>query len=831
LSTINLHINWQQQALDFLIGISPIKNIRNQKQMVRELFELVDKVSKADIVGFYRNTDSLTTRVVLSSERNVLQQFLNPQLVGPIIQARDYQWINPAYLPFFIKDTQIQDCCVVPLYNAALSGGMIIGWKQKPSDTEGLEQFLNALQLGMSDLMKRMSVYYEIEELTTRFNAILETIPQGVVYVDDSGKTAWINAVSAELLTLSKGYNTPFAVANAMQRLRLSAANQEDINTRSAELFSRPEQTISDWEWQFGKPISKVLSITCKPISSQLVKGRLWVFTDVTFNYLAKIQLEQLNAELAEKRLLAEEQSKAKSDFLANMSHEIRTPMNGVIGMTSLLGMTKLDDEQRDFVETIRLSGETLLAIINDILDLSKIEANKMELEQAPLSITKTIEDTYDLLSIKANEKSLDLLYLIDPKVPDEILGDATRMGQILLNLVSNGIKFTAKGEICINVDVLHKEANKYTIGFKVTDTGIGIPANKLKSIFESFSQADSSTTRKYGGTGLGLAICTKLVKLMGGDILVESTEGKGSTFAFSIKAEATTTQKLAAFSQQETEALANKKILLLDDNFTNLRILETQLRYWNAIPYAFSDCHAAIEALSKQDFDLAILDMLMEKKTGIEVAAHIRTLPHNANVPLILFSSLSYSLLKDKAEKALFSAILIKPAKHDLLRKTIIGVLSNTTELAENKQADNGTKLISNTHELKILVAEDNETNQKLIRKTLEKLGYEATIVATGKEAVEVSSQQIFDLILMDIMMPEMDGYEAARRIKQRTEQHPVIIAITANALSEDKDAAFEAGMDDYISKPFKVKDIEEKIAKWRAHKYNNTTNVNHIN
>ncbi|MEA5256803.1 ATP-binding protein [Arcicella aquatica] len=297
-------------------------------------------------------------------------------------------------------------------------------------------------------------------------------------------------------------------IAEAMQKLRDKAVNKDEIIKEGIRLFSLPGQKINYWKWIFGDPVTYVLSVSCVPTISQNIKGRLWVFADATFQHLANEQLLELNTELAEKRIIAEEQNKAKSDFLANMSHEIRTPMNGVIGMASLLVNTELSEEQMDYVETIRISGEALIAIINDILDFSKIESGKIELESKPFYINNVIEETYDLLSVNANEKGLDLLYYIEPDVPLENKADITRLRQIILNLVNNGIKFTAKGEIQVSVkNGGIDEQGFYNLEFSVRDTGIGIPQDKYYKLFENFSQVDSSTTRKYGGTGLGLAI------------------------------------------------------------------------------------------------------------------------------------------------------------------------------------------------------------------------------------------------------------------------------------------------------------------------------------
>ncbi|MES2780021.1 MAG: response regulator [Bacteroidota bacterium] len=815
-------IDWNAHALDFLVKLSPIKKIREQAQLIREVFSLVEEYMLADAVCFYRNFDELTTRVVLASKKQVFHSHLNPDSVQNYIRSDEYQSVEKIFQPLFFINEQYEKCIVIPLYNTALSGGLIMGWKALKTDEAGFDRFLTGVQMGMNEMMQRMSVYHEIDELTTRFNAILETIPEGIVYVDDSGKSAWVNTVGSELLKLNQGSNQPFLVATAMQELRSGAVNQEEINEIANKLFSEPNQTIKDWKWIIGDPILSVLRVACKPISSPLVNGRLWVFTDITFSHIANEQLKELNEELAIKRNLADEQNQAKSEFLANMSHEIRTPMNGVIGMTSLLMHTILTEEQKEYVDTIRLSGETLLSLINDILDLSKIESGKLEIEEAPMSLVKLVEETYDLLSVRANEKGLDLLYLIDPNVPSEVLGDPTRLRQILLNLVSNGIKFTSKGDILIHVQSIGKQEDVYHIQISVKDTGIGIPANKFNTIFESFSQVDTSTTRKYGGTGLGLSICQRLVNMMGGTISVSSTEGLGSTFTFNIKVHANREVKQFDFAPVVKDTLlTGKKILILDDNETNLQILQSQCKLWGMNPVIFNDCHLAIAEMGQQEFDLAIVDMLMEEYDGVAVAREMKMKFPDKKIPIILFSSLGFSHFKNKEDKDLFAAILVKPTKHSMLKKTMMDILGRKegSEMATMS----ASVLLSQTQSIdniRILVAEDNDTNQKLIRKTLEKLGYGCELVNNGVEAVEAAKRKQYDLILMDVMMPEMDGYEATQQIIVGAKAHkPIIIAMTANALADDKNKAMRAGMDDYISKPFRIADIEEKINKWKPH------------
>jgi signal transduction histidine kinase/DNA-binding response OmpR family regulator len=577
-----------------------------------------------------------------------------------------------------------------------------------------------------------------------------------------------------------------------------------------------PGAPLKEKRWEYGSPVKVVYNVACTATMSENTRGKLYVFTDITSMYLANEQLRELNSELALKRLEADEKNNAKSDFLANMSHEIRTPMNGVIGMTSLLASTVLSNEQQDYVDTIRMSGETLLSLINDLLDFSKIEAGKMELEQNTCSIGAVIEETYDLLSVKANEKNLDLLYMIEPDVPAEILSDVTRLRQVLSNLVSNGIKFTEKGEILIEVSVLEKKEDWYTFEITVKDTGIGIPREKQHKLFQNFSQVDTSTTRKYGGTGLGLAISQKIIHLMGGTIRVESEMGKGASFIFNFVAQANRQVKQYS-GKQENVILKGKKILILDDNLTNLKILKAQCEMWEMNAHTFTSPTLAIDALAREHYHIAIIDMVIHNTNGVEVAERIKQRFPGITIPLVLFSSAGYSPLDEPRYKDLFAATLYKPTRHQQIRKTITDILSRQTS-RRKKNVIEPITIIENPNPLRILVAEDNDINQKLIRRALEKLGYTCDIVFNGKEVLRAAEAMDYDIVFMDILMPEMDGYRATEELFNllRGRNMPVIIAMTANAMEEDRKKALDTGMNDYISKPFKMEEIKAKLDKW---------------
>jgi PAS domain S-box-containing protein len=696
----------------------------------------------------------------------------------------------------------------VPLLQDQRILGALTIWRRAggrfPAEVVNL---LRTLATQSSVAIHNAGLFTEVQRQKQYADSLVETSPVAIVTIDMGGTVVGWNPGAERLF----GYARAEALGRPMEDLVATSDAREEVRANIRRTLG------GEWIRDIGRRMRKDgtlvdVEISSVPLSASGVPaGMIGIYHDIT--------------ELLRARREAEAANEAKSSFLATMSHEIRTPMNAVIGMSGLLLNTALSDEQREYAEIVRQSGDALLTVINDILDFSKIEAGKLELESQPFDLLECIEGALDLVATRAAEKGLDLAYVVADGTPGAIVGDVTRLRQILLNLLSNAVKFTERGEVVLSVSArrLDGAAPLYELTFSVRDTGIGIPPDRLGRLFQSFSQVDASTTRRYGGTGLGLAISQRLTELMGGRIGVTSEVGVGSDFRFTIRAAATEAPLRAARRDLSgvQPALRERRVLVVDDNATNRRILTAHLDAWGMRPRATESPREALGWIQADEpFDLAILDMHMPEMDGVALARAIREHPAAARVPLVLFTSLGRR--EARAESEGFAAYLHKPIKPSQLFDALVSVLAEQPVHVREREAAPSQLApdMARRHPLRILLAEDNVVNQKVALRLLGQMGYRADVAGNGLEAIDAIERQTYDVVLMDVQMPELDGFEASREINRRWpgERRPRIVAMTANAMQGDRELCVAAGMDDYVAKPIRVEELVSALERCPA-------------
>ena len=673
------------------------------------------------------------------------------------------------------------------------------------------------------DITERKHSEAVIRQQKDYLQALIDNSPVAIVTLDHQQKILSSNPAFQSMF----GYRQDEVLGGVLDHLMTGGTDGNGNGDGRAPLATyservlrgEPVKTIIQRHRKDGSLVDLEIAGVPTEVEGGSVAGVLWLFHDIT--------------ELAQARRIAEQADRAKSEFLANMSHEIRTPMNGIIGMIELTLSTELNDEQYDFLVGARESADALLSVLNDILDFSKIEAGQLQLEVIDFDLPNVVEGVAQTSASRAEMKGLELVSYVDPAVPVSVRGDSGRLRQILVNLVENAIKFTEHGEVLIRTELVEEKESQVVVRFSVTDTGIGIPSDRREAIFERFVQADGSTTRRYGGTGLGLTISKQLAEMMNGQIGVESENGSGSTFWFTA-----TLDKIASSAQPEQPDWADLRgvrVLVVDDNATNRRIFSRMLEGFGCEATAVASGTEVMPALfrgllTKAPYRLVLVDMQMPGMDGEETLRTIRREPLTQDVKVVVLTSMGRRNELSRVNELGCDGYLLKPIKQTQLRETLETILNGNKHLdvhrSDSKRRNSWSQAAAPLKRLRILLAEDNEINQKMTRVLLTRQGYAVDLASNGKEAVDAAQRGDYDLIFMDVQMPEMDGFEAAQEIRRLEDgqSHTPIIAMTAHALHGDRQRCMDAGMDDYVSKPLDPRKVFQAIERWadtgqRAH------------
>jgi two-component system sensor histidine kinase/response regulator len=764
-------------------------------------------------LAFYRDWRVLITATVVITGDHLVRGLFWPESVYGVLSASLWRTIEHAWWILF-EDVFLIAACLRGIQEMR-------GIARRRAKLESVNDSVESqVQARTADLARS-------EE---RFRKLSESSPIGIFQTDASGKCLYTNPRWQSLTGLSLEESLGDGWSRGIHPEDRSRVFEEwGACAREGRPF--------DSEIRYQTPAG---TVRVAHVRSGVVLDSSGGITEHIGSVLDITHRKQIEQEMLKTRDAAEAATRAKSEFLANMSHEIRTPMNGVIGMTGLLMDTSLTADQREYVRMLRGSGEALLTLINDILDFSKIEAGKLEIEVIDFDLHTVVEEAMNLLAERAHSKRLELAYLIHPEVPGAVRGDPGRLRQILINLVGNAIKFTQSGEVILRARLAGEEGGTRTVRFEVTDTGIGIDPEARDRLFQPFTQAEGSTTRKFGGTGLGLAISRQLTELMGGQIGVESEPGKGSTFWFTVRLEKQVGDGTALPPPREN--LRGLRLLVVDDNATNRRIVMEQTRSWGMLPEEAPGGREALALLasaaaSGQPHDLAVVDMQMPEMDGLQLARAIRADRRLADMRMIMLTSIGMRGHAAESHRAGFAGYLTKPAGqsqlYDCIATVMAGEPAPSTKASDHEAPGAAAehpaeRRLVTRHSLReakaqsqqrILVADDNETNQMVAVQLLRRLGYHAEVAANGAEAFAAFRTMPFDLILMDCQMPQMDGYEATRAIREAersTDGHIPIIAATANAMLGDREKCLAAGMDDYLPKPVKMDELKTMLERW---------------